>query len=481
MKGKQWRRAFVLGTCVLAVTAAWVFLSGAARRVSSKPLEVKTRRVIVFKDGHGMFVKGAAGRADDTGRARIEGIPDSMVLGTFWVDGENTVIRSITAEQTVIPRKGSQETEKSLVLQFDAKAAGREVDLEWTHFGPGVRWIPTYRIRLGKDGKAALAMQAEILNEAEDLFDVPLDLVVGVPNFRFKNVPSPMSLMAALPNALRQAAPQIMNMSNANVLFTQRASEFRGRRPAAPATPAGGAALPPELTAGGAQDLFVYKIPGLSLRAGQRATVPIVSARVPLRHFYTYSVHMSRSGTESLPKVGTHAAPVKLLKNDVWHMIELTNKTSVPWTTGAALVVDGYLPVAQELLTYTSVGGRCQVPLTVAVDVRGGFAEEEMSREPQVTKLNGYHYTKIMKKGTLRVTNYKKEAVEIEVTCELGGNATQASDKGEISIVGWQRGDWPNHHTGHAALNGHSRITWDLKIAPGQTRELTCLYHHYVR
>ena len=57
------------------------------------------------------------------------------------------------------------------------------------YFRPGIRWIPTYRIDLRqKDGKnmAQVSLQAEILNEAEDLHDVPLDIVVGVPNFRFK-------------------------------------------------------------------------------------------------------------------------------------------------------------------------------------------------------------------------------------------------------------------------------------------------------
>ena len=62
------------------------------------------------------------------------------------------------------------------------------------YFPSGRAWIPTYRVNLGeKEGKkvANIALQAEILNEAEDLVDVPVDIVVGVPNFRFRRHPQP--------------------------------------------------------------------------------------------------------------------------------------------------------------------------------------------------------------------------------------------------------------------------------------------------
>jgi hypothetical protein len=442
-------------------------------------LDVTTVRAVVFKDGYGMLVKKAVGKA--SGRAFIEGIPKTMVLGSFWAIPRKGKLTSLVATQRIIPKQGRTETEKRLVLEFAPAAADAQVEVDVFYFGPGIRWIPTYRIALNEDGTAALVMQAEILNELEDLPGVPVDLVVGVPNFRFKNVISPMSLEPTLQDPLRRAAPQVMGQGYSNVLLTQRAGEVRGRRPrpapaAAPAAPA----VPPELAGEGAQDLYIYHIPKLTLRAGERAAIPVIATQVPFRHLYTWDVQLTRSGVESLPGPAKHASPIRLLKNEIWHQIELTNNTQVPWTTGAAMTMQGYLPIGQELLTYTSVGGRCQLPLTVAVDVRGTYEEREIGRKPNAVKFHGHTYALISKKGTLRVTNYKKKPVALYVTCQFGGNAAEASDEGQITITDYRSSDWKNL-PGHPALTGHSTIRWELTIEPGKSKEVTCQYSYYVR
>jgi hypothetical protein len=300
-----------------------------------------------------------------------------------------------------------------------------------------------------------------------------------VPNFRFKSVISPMALEASLRNILQEAAPQLMSQSMANTLFTQRSGEFRGQPAEAPAPAAPGApALPPELIGEGAQDLFVYTVPRLSLQAGQRAAVPLITASVPFRHLYTWDVRLTRSGTEGLGEAGPHPSPIKLLKNDVWHHIEMTNTTGLPWTTGAALAMQGFLPLGQELLTYTSAGGKCQLPLTVAIDVRGTYAEEETAREPQGVVFNKHTYARVNKKGTLRVTNYKKEAIDLVIQCDFGGKATAASDDGKITLTDFTGEDWTNFR-GHPALTPHSNVRWSLNLKAGESKEVTCEYHYY--
>ena len=314
------------------------------------------------------------------------------------------------AKQQTIPKGGgATETKKHLVLDFDPATTKDGVELDVCYFGPGIRWIPTYRVALAKGGTASLTMQAELLNESEHLDGVPVDLVVGVPNFRFRNCVSPICLAPSLVNPLQRAAPQIMGQSASNVLFSQRGGESRGRRIAPQPAAAGGApAIPAELAAEGAHDLFVYHLPKLALRAGERAAIPVLQAKVPCRHLYTWDVHLAHAGTEALPNVSKHASPVRLLKNEIWHQVELSNDTNVPWTTGAALVVDGYLPIGQELLTYTSIGAKVQVPITVAIDVRGTYAEKELARVLKAIRYRGYDHAKISKQGTLRVTNYKR-------------------------------------------------------------------------
>ena len=452
-----------------------------AEAQSPPTLDVRTQRIIVFKDGYCMFVKQVSGRVDQAGKAYIEGIPGSMVLGSFWIVPESGNLKHTLAKQQIIQRQGRQEAEKNLELQFGPETAGQEIKATLFYFTPGIRWIPTYRISLAEKGKAEMRMQAEILNEAEDLSDAEIDLVVGVPNFRFKDVVSPMSLEATLRNALQQAAPQLMTQSMANTLMSQRIGDLRGQTGEAPASSAAQApALPSELTGEQAHDLFVYNIGRFGLRAGERAAVPVISATIPFRHLYTWEVRLTRSGTEAVPDTIRRSSPIKLLKNDVWHQIELTNTTNVPWTTGAVMIMDGYLPIAQELLTYTSGGVKVQVPLTVAVDIRGTYGEEETGRELKAIRFDGHDYIRISKKGVLRVTNYKDESADLAIKCDFGGNATSASDEGSISVGDFESGDWTEMR-GDGALNGHSTLHWDLVLKPKETKELTCEYFYFAR
>ena len=457
---------------------ALVVLLAYPKAAASAMLGVSAEKVIVFKDGYCMFVKRVSGVTDSSGRAVIEKVPEAMVLGTFWLIPKEGAAPVTTARKRIIPGRSQNEAEKSLLLDFGPDSAGRNVELSLIYFAPGIRWIPTYRISLGDDGRADIVMQAEIVNEAEDLADVSADLVVGVPNFRFKDVVSPLSLETTLRNALRQAAPQVMSQSYSNVLMSQRIGDIpyssdAGGEP-------GVSAVPSELAGGGSQDLFIFNIPRLSLKMGERAAIPISSASVPFRHLYTWDVQLTRSGVEAVPAAGKFSSPVKLLKNEVWHQIETENATDSPWTTGAALVMDGYLPVAQELLTYTSAGAKNRLPLTVAIDIRGTYEEEEVGRDLEAIHFDGHAYVRITKKGTLSVTNYKKENVDLLITCQFGGNATKASDAGKIEVTDFKNEDWGTFR-GSPALTGHSVIDWEITLKPGETKEVSCEYFYYAR
>jgi len=99
---------------------------------------------------------------------------------------------------------------KRLSFDLGEKSAGKAVELTLMFFAPGIRWIPTYRVSGDLKDTAAMALQAEILNQSEDLQGVGLDLVVCVPHFRFHDVVSPFVLETTLRHVLAQAAPQLM-------------------------------------------------------------------------------------------------------------------------------------------------------------------------------------------------------------------------------------------------------------------------------
>ena len=389
-------------------------------------------------------------------------------------------VRRLTMEdmRTVLPHKFIT-TERTKRLTFRFGEAGQRRELLIAYFRPGVRWIPTYRVDLTTNPKqqkiAKILLQAELLNEAEDLLDTPVDIVVGVPNFRFRTLPSPLILEQTLRNTLQQAAPQLMGQSNAfsNALFSQRAGEsHRAAAQAAPEAAAGSFELPAELTAASTQDLFVYHLPKQTVRKGERAALPIFQAETPYRDVYTWNVHIKRHDIAAAPSGAGVGSPLVLAQNEVWRQVELVNNTNMPWTTGAALLMQGQQPLAQELLT--------RVPVTVAIDVRGDFSEQETDRQLKALTWDGREYAKIVQRATLSLRNYKAEPVEAEITVRLGGKAEEASDKGQISLAPYHAEDWEQYR-GDPAVNNSSTVRWTATVKPGEVFQPTVAYFFFTR
>ncbi len=444
--------------------------------------ELKTLRVIIFKDGYCLFVKKAIGTLDLNSKGIIDKIPESMVIGSFWIIPSNGTLLNIIAKQQIFTRKSLQEKEKYFELQFESKAAGTTIEANIIYFGPGIRWIPTYHIKINENNECNLRMQAELINEAEDLENVAIDLVVGVPNFRFKDSVSPLSFESILKNSLRETAPQLVGQQMfSNVMMDQRMGGMEERTPSTEDFTSTTPTIPSELGGEKSEDFFLYKVSKISVNVGERAIIPLISTKQEFKHIYTWDLHLSHSSINVQSKSSkSYISPVKLTKNEIWHQIEISNNTNVPWTTGPAIIIKDLLPLCQELLTYTSIGENLLIPLSIAVDIRGTYSEEEIEREINAIHFDDYDYNKVSKKGTLKIINYKKESVNLLIKCDLGGNAITASHDGKITISDFRSNDWASFK-GSEALTGHSLVKWNIRIAPGENKELTCDYHYYIR
>lgn len=376
----------------------------------------------------------------------------------------------------------TKKREKRLTFRFAEPGQPRELLI--AYFRPDVRWIPTYRIHLSEDKEKKLAkigMQAELINEAEDLIDTPLDIVVGVPNFRFRDSASPLTLESVLKHTLQQSAPQLMNqfrndLSN-SAYMTQT---FAVRQDAAEATGGGAVQLPNELSASGADELFVYSLPKMTLRKGERNAVPIFEAEVPYRNIYTWDMRLKRHDIAASPSGSGVQSPLVLAENKVWRQIVLTNTTNMPWTTGAAMIMQGSQPLAQEILTYTSMKDACRVPVTVAVDVRGSNEDQETDRKLNALNWNGYAYAQIFQKSTLSVCNHKAEPIEIEISLKFGGRAETATHEGKITLAPFQNDDWERYQ-GDTAVNNSSTVRWKVPLKPGEVFSPSVNFHFYTR
>jgi hypothetical protein len=241
------------------------------------------------------------------------------------------------------------------------------------------------------------------------------------------------------------------------------------------------ASIAPELSgSGGEQDLFVYSVKEFSLKRSSRATVPLWQNTVPMRHVYTLDLKpiRSRSGSGHVePQPGANPSPLKISQNKIWHQLELANNSSLPWTTGAALSMRQNLPLGQDLLTYTPVGGCSLLPLTVAVDMLSNYDEEEVSRKHNAINIGNTNYTLVTKKGVVSVTNYRKEKSVMRISLSTGGKIEQVSDEGKVKTNDFAAADW--QESGYHVINNHSDVTWDLSVDPGQTKTITYTVRFY--
>ena len=387
------------------------------------------------------------------------------------------------AQLTTKMTRREQVTTRAKHLSFDLgkENAGKPSELQIYYFTEGVRWIPTYRVGANQADKADISLQGEVLNDAEDISNAAIDLVVGVPNFRFKTTPSPLSLERALRTSLA-AADHNLNLNN---MYQTQAFDNRLRQEddGNGGNLGAAVALAPELAAGAQADMFVYSAKTLSLKKGSRATLPLWQNQVALRNIYTLDIPIirdARSGYTMDRIMRSHSAsPLKLAENEVWHQFELTNSSNVPWTTGAALILRGNVPLGQELLTYTPSKGKSLLPVTVAISMCGSIKEEELARQQNALQWDGSQFSLVRKKATITVSNYRPEKSTTRVTISTGGKAEKASDGGIVKLndnhpEDWQNGDW-------RGVNNHSDVSWELELAPGEVKVLTFEFSFFIR
>ncbi|MFT3711993.1 MAG: hypothetical protein QM817_30495 [Archangium sp.] len=514
-------------------------------------LALSTTKVVIFKDGHGLFIKTARGVADASGRVFTEKVPEQAVLGTFWAVPDDRPLRSTIAswhesvkarseersclstlellranegkkltlaigehELTVkvidvleasgtaaapetegvwekevqlrgaelvtvetsegvrqvlpvssirtvagrdlnthcVERRELAKRARRLTFDFGPEAANKAVSLHVMYFTPGVRWIPTYRVKTGKGAKAEVSLQAEILNEEEDFESATVDLVVGVPSFKFASTVSPLALEQTMRSTLAQAMPSLMlnnyGLSNANfdVRSGERSSEARAGTQSTELN-----SVAAQLGGENKQDFFVYPVKGLSLARGARAVVPLWKREVPQRHVYT--AELTDDGMAR--NVGT------LQQNIVMHQLELTNDTDLPFTTGAAMVTDGDLPLGQDVLAYTSSGGKTLLPITTALNLRAVMSSTELQRTPNATTIDGRLFTQLARRTKVTLSNLDRTPVTLRLSVNVTGKVSNVTMRGDA-----------NQLETYDRVNSHGTVSWEVTLAPGARLEV---------
>jgi hypothetical protein len=364
------------------------------------------------------------------------------------------------------------QEEEHKTLRFKIKGATGHANLTMGYLEHGLGWTPSYLVSLQDDKTAQITMQAVLVNDAEDLRDSDLFFVVGVPNFAYANVPSPMALQQSLLEFMQAASRK----DEANARY---ANPLTGQMTIGGVVDLDAAAEPSltstieELQGTQEEDLFLYSRKNVTLGRGERATYNVFSQGVSYEHVYEWNLEeQSRvDGFGNAQNNSNSGVDRSTKKDDIWHALRLKNTTKFPWTSAPAMVISGTKPLSQDTVPYTPKGAASSLRLTVATDIRASHEENEVERQKDVQRRRNHNYDEVTIEGTLTVKNYKNKEVHLSIADRVRGNLESQTDGGKATKLA----------EAIAVDNPLSRLTWEVTLNAGEEKVIKYRYKVWLR
>jgi hypothetical protein len=342
-----------------------------------------------------------------------------------------------------------------------------------SYLAKGITWAPSYIVDISDPKEARISAKAEVINEAEALQEVHLDLVTGFPNLAYADVISPLAgkedLAGFLAALAKRSSAQGGGYTGYAAAMTQSmpmggpGSYDERSRSIMPAY--GSAAV--GVTA---EDLFLYPVEKVTLNKGEVGYFPLFGASVPYKTIYTWNI------PDYLNDQDQYGNPQREARNpqeEVWHSIKLTNTTKLPWTTAPAQTVKNEQILGQDMLDYTSPTTKTTLKITRAMGIQAEQKEVEKAREREAVRSNyyGWVYDRVTIEGKLRLTNHKTEAVDMEIKKLLSGEMQESAPTAQVEKLA----------QGMTRMNPLNELTWNVTIAPGEQKEITYTYQALIR
>ncbi len=396
-----------------------------------------------------------------------EPAPEILLLKS---DGKLVALYFCNIARVVLPADAvvqQKREEEHTALQVRVKGADSHANLTMGYLESGLGWTPSYLLSLQDDNKAQLTMQAVLVNDAEEMQNTDVFFVVGVPNFAYSHVLSPMALQQQLFDFIRDAsAVNAASRPYSNAIMGQARGEFMK---AAAADSAGFESLFEELQGSPEEDLFLYGRKGVTLAKGQRATYNVFSDTVSYEHVYQWDIR-DQPRVDGFGNV-QNQNPNDSSENSIWHSLRLKNATRFPWTSAPAMVISGTKPLSQETLAYTPKGATTNLKLTIATDIRATQNEKEVARQQEIQRRRNYSYDQVTVGGTLTIKNYKSKEVRLAISRTVRGEIDSQTDGGTSDKLG----------EAIAVDNPLSRLNWEITLKPGEERVVTYRYKVWLR
>ncbi len=362
-----------------------------------------------------------------------------------------------------------QLEESKPTLQIDFKSNKTEQPINMMYLSKGLAWKPDYLVELIEENAAMLTLRSTVVNNAEDIKTDKLNLVAGVPNFKYATVLSDLINFLQIPQPYNQ-----QNFATISNTIRQEAITYSDFAAPITTTTTSGGTRPANLSnfgdASSMEDLYFYTLKDIVLKKGERAFFDIFNVKVPVEHIYETVLDGNNVN---------YSTQYSFLKkeNAVIHTIKLKNDSKYTWTAAPALVMKNdqkqYAPISQDKLHYTSQGNDVSIKLTEAPDVNVKFKEEETERIPNkksIKKNNYTYYNDLITVETeVVIQNFKNKNIRLDVKRLITGELVESS-------IDWQKS--PRVQYGYH-FNAQTDVCWELKLKPGETKTIKYTYTYY--
>jgi hypothetical protein len=378
-----------------------------------------------------------------------------------WIT--TTIDKIETIEFLDEPTMSAADKGQALELQWDAKTTGHQL-ISTVYMRNKLGWVPEYFVILENDNKATISLRAKLINDAEDIKDADINFVAGVPNFRY-NITDPLASKDDFTNLMWSFGSNDRDRIGTDIPYNMFSNQQTGRYKVDIQTAPDGATMFAEGEA--SEDFYYYTLKNITLNKGGRASYPILDGSVNMKHVYK----------ATLPANGMQYIPLRQAGGNtedrittVYHSIELTNSTGQPWTSGSAFVVtdDGGQtePLAQDLMPYTSAGGKAEVQITSSPEVRVTDKEEEKDRKEDAKEVDKVSYDEITVEGIINVQNNKEETVTLDINRSITGTLVR-SDLPWVTTKDVKV---------YNALNPQNQVSWNMVLKSGEKKTVTYRY-----
>jgi hypothetical protein len=499
--------------------------------------QFSTRRIAVFKNGTGFFVKNGQINAPG-GKYTLPFTPDAL-FGTIWFNAGNDRISSIqTSDEKSVEKKdvaslydllkgnvgkkakvttqsgeiidGSIESVSPMLLTVKTKdawftsspdqvrsvqfidkpdmmfsestgknrlmlqfASAGSKNVDLMYLQKGISWVPEYLIELLDDKNAILSLRAVLVNDAEDLLNASISFVVGVPNFKYSNIIAPLCSSESLTSFLSSLTGY--GPTGATGRFDNFMSNANVAQSYSSYNESQLTTIPSyDFSTEGTGTEDLFFYDLKDITLKKGGRGSYEVLNTKLPFEHIYEVELDRNSDVYFYG---KAAYDNTIKNSVWHSIKFANGSKIPFTTGAAMVVsrenNTISPVSQDMMKYVPVNGEGFLKITVSPDINVKDKEIETSRQPKVKKQGTQYYDLITVEGKIKVKNFRDKEVKLNIKREIFGELKTCD-------ITWKHVRNVKNYSYSGSINPSNNVDWVINLKSGEEKEFTYTYTFYV-